>query len=209
MDGRYGTAPKDLGLIDLKPTEMMFWLYLPIKLPGRVAEELPKNLMQFSPIIDAAYDDLGDERWYFSYVYLTVKTLHVSKDSPGNRPGWHSDGYMTDDLNYIWSDKNPTEFWVPKELRNFTPDHKVALHEMGFNAEESRITTYPTKHLLRLDETVIHRVAPNVEAGVRTFVKVSISDKPYDLIGNSINHELLTGFTYSPRSCERNHPSSN
>ena len=29
----YGALPKDLGLIDLSPVEMMFWMYCPISTP--------------------------------------------------------------------------------------------------------------------------------------------------------------------------------
>jgi hypothetical protein len=204
---RYGAAPLDLGKIDLAVAEMMFWLYCPISLPGTSVDYLPDNLKQFDPILDAVYADAGDDLWFNSYVYLSAKVMYVSPDSPGNRPGWHSDGYLSSDLNYIWADANPTEFWQPPALTTFSPDHQKSLFEMALLASDGPIVTYPTKHLLRLDETVIHRVSPNVTAGVRSFVKVSISPKKYDLIGNSINH-ALPKWAYEPRAVERNHPSS-
>lgn len=204
----YGDAPIDLGLIDLSPKEMMFWMYCPIKLPGQHLERYPANLRQFMPIVSAVDLDLGNnEIWLNSYVYLTAKTLWVSKDNPGNRPGWHSDGFMTDDLNYIWSDRCGTEFWEPPFRTTFTQDHHASLAEMEVMAALGPVQTYPDKHLLRLDEKVIHRVAENLTSGMRTFVKVSVSKHRYDLEGNSVNH-AFPKWEYAPRGAERNHTTS-
>ncbi|WP_259384425.1 hypothetical protein, partial [Bacillus thuringiensis] len=60
----------------------------------------------------------------------------------------------------------------------------------------------------RLDQRVIHRSPVNFEAGMRTFVKVSISADRYDLEGNSINHLLPDRWPLRPRQVERNHPQS-
>lgn len=214
MPKLYGNPPVDLGMVDLAPTEMMFWLYCPIKAPGGPVI-MPANLLQFGAIVDAVRHDLsGDERdahpWQSSYVYLTAKTLFVTADNPGNRPGWHSDGFMTDDLNYIWYDGNPTLFWEPLHPIPFTQDDRSSLWEMRDAAEPdvARHITYPNKHLLKLDETVIHRVADMDKPGVRTFVKVSISRDRYNLAGNSINHDLDLDWEYAKRSTERNQPAA-
>ena len=66
--------------------------------------------------------------------------------------------------------------------------------------------TYPVKHLLRLDQTVLHKVATNIRPGVRTFVKISVSRHRYALRGNSINHELAPDWAYADRQAERNCP---
>lgn len=212
MPKLYGNPPIDLGLIDLHPEEMMFWLYCPIKVPLR-SVVIPANLRQFSPIVDAVRSHcMGDEsdahRWGASYVYITAKTLFVTADNPGNRPGWHSDGFMTDDLNFIWYDGNPTLFWEPYRLVNFSEDDQLSLSEMeAIASKHSQFhRTYPNKRLLRLDETVIHRVADVTKPGVRTFVKISISRDRYNLVGNSINHDLNLGWDYVGRSDERNQP---
>ena len=47
----------------------------------------------------------GRYRFLDSYMYLTVKRQYQSKSKLFNRPGYHSDGFLTDDINYIWSDK--------------------------------------------------------------------------------------------------------
>lgn len=212
----YGNPPKNLGLIDLNPEEMMFWLYCPIKMAGDAALFVPQNLRQYSAIIAAVRADLHrlDERkWLDSYVYITAKTLYVTPGNPGNRPGWHSDGFLTDDLNYVWSDKNPTVFWMPEydfvETRvSFTADHNASLAEMDAMCEPdvTHHFRYPNKHLLRLDQTVMHKVDTDIQPGVRTFVKISVSKHRYALKGNSINHELHYGWSMEDRTEERNDP---
>lgn len=206
-DKIYGAPPVDLGLIDLSPCEWMAWLYLPIKLANSFTESLPPNLEQFRPLIDATSRDVGADRWHESYVYITAKTLFVTASNPGNRPGWHSDGFMTDDLNYIWADENPTVFWTRQERISFTADHGVSLHEMAHcEHDAANHKTYPLKHLLRLDQTVMHKVADNAKSGMRSFVKISVSRHRYALKGNSINHEIAADWDYGDRSTERNAP---
>lgn len=203
--GKYGLPPVSLGVVDLAPVEMMFWLYCPIKMPGKVHMTIPDNLQQFTPLLAQVRDDCR-EIWRDRYVYLTAKTLWVTPENPGNRPGWHSDGFMTDDLNYVWSDRDGTLFWVPIDLMDFTQDHEVSLGEMGGIASFGPTKTYPDKSLLRLDETVIHRVNDFKGAGMRSFVKISVSRHKYNLVGNSINHLLPNDWYFAPRAAERNHP---
>lgn len=204
----YGAPPVDLGIIDISPKEMMFWLYCPIKLPGDFSVVIPSNLQQFGQLVRSVANDCTVNRWIDSYVYITAKTLFVTADNPGNRPGWHSDGFMTDDLNYIWSDCNGTLFWEPEHRVSFVQDHMDSLAEMEAAAEVGPHHVYPDKHLLRLDQSVIHRVADVRTPRVRTFVKISVSRDRYDLVGNSVNHDLAPSWMYRERIEERNAPSS-
>ncbi|MBY5849761.1 hypothetical protein HFN51_04215 [Rhizobium leguminosarum] len=195
----YGAAPVDLGRFDLDTSEMMFWLYLPIKMP-RHARQVPAQLAKYAHIIDVVcadiYETFGGARWVDSYVYLSVKITHVTPDAPGNRPGWHSDGFLTDDLNYIWADRNPTEFFIANGVKISVPeDHKQSMDTFEFWANNpghkgDLLEHAKVNHLYRLDQTNIHRVSKNVESGKRAFLKVSVSDKPYVQLGNSINHDL-------------------
>lgn len=204
----YGAQPVDLGLINLSPVEMMFWLYCPIKLSWSHQEEVPDNLSQFEPIINRVAEDVGSDRWFENYVYVTAKTLWTTPENPGNRPGWHSDGFLTDDLNYIWADANPTIFFDDGELHSFAADHVASLAEMDELCERrsAHYRTYPVKHLLKLDQTVLHKVDTSIRPGLRTFVKISLSSKPYALKGNSINHRLAADWQYQDRQSERNCP---
>lgn len=205
---KYGVRPGDLGFADFTFKEMMFWLYCPIKIRRREPTIIPDNLSQFKPLVSMVRDVLSGDRWFDSYIYLTAKTLWVTADNPGNRPGWHSDGFMSDDLNFVWSDCNGTLFWEPDILVDFTQDHVASLAEMEKAAEPDTEyhVTYPDKHLLMLDERVIHRVADVKKPGMRTFVKISVSKSRYNLVGNSINHNLGTDWEYVERAEERNHP---
>lgn len=208
-DGIYGNLPRDLGLVNLSPDEMMAWLYCPIKRPGAIIVTIPENLTQYMPIINAVVSDIDPDTWTDSYVYITAKTLFVSPENPGNRPGWHSDGFLTDDLNYIWADANPTVFWYPETGKaSFAADHQLSIPEMDGLCEHDTAghVTYPLKHLLKLDQTVLHKVAPVTTPGMRTFVKVSVSKHVYALKGNSINHRLKLRAAYGTRAVERNCP---
>ncbi|MBY3335475.1 hypothetical protein HFN99_00820 [Rhizobium laguerreae] len=220
----YGAAPVDLGCMELDTSEMMFWLYLPIKIPGQFMPKLPANLKKYERIVDAVMDDVIDDdtinpkgrRWTESYVYLSVKITHVTPDAPGNRPGWHSDGFLTDDLNYIWTDRNPTEFFITDALFGTEPDHRSSMKQFDWMARHllrskgDRLEHAKVNHLYRLDQTNIHRVSLNVESGKRAFIKVSVSDKPYVQLGNSINHELPQHpLPTLERQADRNCPQGN
>lgn len=214
-----GNAPIDLGLVDIDPTEMMFWMYLPISRPGMTGMALPPNLAQFKPLIDAVQKDLKtndqwrhehDNKWTNSYIYLTAKTLWVEGTYIGNRPGWHIDGYGTYDINYIWADRAPTDFLILNETINLSNDCDESLAEMerlAKNAHPGLFRTYPDKHLLRLDNTVIHRSPVNFPSGMRTFIKISVSHEKYNLKGNAVNHLLPeTHWQLVDRQLARNHP---
>jgi hypothetical protein len=200
---KYGNLPRDLGYHFLKTEEMMFWLYCPVKLPhGRLV--IPPNLQQFSPLIQTIREDIPN-KWHESFLYLTAKTLFVSGEYIGNRPGWHSDGFGTRDLNYIWCDRCPTEFIESSfELPDDCEDSMLIMSE---EASLKPKITYPDCHLLRLDPTVIHRSPVEFESGMRTFVKISVSRDRYNLRGNSLNHELPIDWDLKNRDETRNHPS--
>lgn len=200
----YGTLPEDLGLLDLSPVEMMCWMYCPVMTPTSLLT-LPPNLAQFRLLVERALDREGaglDDK----YVYLTVKTLWVAGDYIGNRPGWHSDGFGTDDVNYIWYDRAPTEFVEVAGGFDLPADCANAMELMGVAAEAGRIVTFPDKHLLRLTPSAVHRSPVDFAPGMRAFVKVSVSADRYNLEGNSINHGLAERWSLVPRKPERNHP---
>jgi hypothetical protein len=201
--GVYGDLPEDLGLVNLSPTEMMAWLYCPVSIPGRHEVILPDNLRRFWVLLEGVRAR-DPARFRSEYVYLTVKTLYVQ--GVANRPGWHTDGFGTGDLNFIWYDRAPTEF-IEGEL-NLPEDCADSMALMTRYADGRRIVTYPAKHLLRLTPSVIHRAPEGFEPGMRTFIKVSISPDRYNLEGNSINHLLTGEWPMEKRQAARNHPAA-
>lgn len=204
----YGAGPGVLGMFELDTGEMMHYLYLPIKMRELRLISIPKRLkfcfLMINAIVEDAIVHLGEEEFNDHYVYLTAKSLYVTPESPGNRPGWHADGYGSNgDLNYIWHDKNPTEF-AEQEFKDIPDDDFASMEEMENQIDPANIVTYPNRMLLRLDETVVHRVGPVIETGVRTFIKVSISKHKYNLLGNSHNYLIDYNWEMHDRAETRN-----
>jgi hypothetical protein len=199
----YGDLPLDLGEINLRVGEMMAWLYCPVSIPGRSEVVLPDNQRQFWVLLEAVRAS-DPARFRTEYVYLTAKTLWVSGFA--NRPGWHTDGFGTDDLNFVWYDRAPTEF-IRDEF-TLPDDCADSMAIMTQRARGRPLITYPAKHLLRLTPTVVHRAPEGFEPGMRTFVKVSISPDRYNLEGNSVNHLLTGEWLTMPRQEDRNHPAA-
>lgn len=205
---KYGQPPVDLGTFTVACNEMMFYQYLPIKLAGDDSVRIEPRLECFRPLIAASYRDFlnlfGYSSLYDHNIYLTAKHLFQSPGCSYNREGYHSDGFMTDDINYIWSNKNPTVF----NLSHFflTQDDSLSMKEMEQQALKKNEVTYPNYTLLRLNQFNIHKVGECKKPGIRTFVKISFSKDKYDLIGNSHNYLLDYSWPMRMRSMERNIP---
>lgn len=197
----YGKPPKMIANIKAEPSEYCFCLYMPIFM-GSGEIKIPDHLKWASKIVKEALKDNDD--YYGKYVYLTVKYMFVSGHS-GNRPDWHSDGFMTDDINYVWCDSSPTEYCVQDFY--LTQDHNVSMIEMKQQACEENIITPRSFDLVRIDQGVIHRV-PFCPDGFRAFVKVSISSNKYNLKGNAHNYGFKYDWSLKVRTLERNCPST-
>lgn len=203
----YGKAPAVVrNDIKVACNEMMFYQYMPISMPGDGGWHVEPRLDCFDQLITYAFEDFADVFGYRAlrehYAYITAKSLYVKPGQPFNRPGWHSDGFMTNDINYIWSDQSPTEFAV--QLFKISMDDQVSMVDMENQARH--IWSYPNNTLLRLDQFNIHRVGLSNYEGVRTFVKISFSKDKYDLIGNTKNYLLNYNWEMRPRGSSRNIP---
>lgn len=207
---KYGELPADLGLVDVDNKESMFYLYLPVKLEGQRRLTLPARLQKFYPILDAVREDLGKD-FVDKNIYITAKAMWVVGNCTGQRPGWHCDGFMSDDLNYIWYDSVATQFYLGWKL-SLPQDHEKSIEKM--ETECRSYCTYPNKTLLKMDETVIHRAQDDVPACFRTFIKVSVSRHIYAREGNSINYlpdiyQQTKDWVYVERGQNRNCPITN
>lgn len=205
---KYGELPVYLGTHEVECEEMIFYQYLPIKLSSQTELIMEERLNCFEKLIgNICCDFVGEyglDRFISSNVYLTAKKMYQANGCSFNRKGYHSDGFMTDDINYIWSDKCPTVF----NFSNFklTLDDSISLKEMELQADEENIETYPEKSLLRLDQYNIHRVSELKGLYLRTFLKVSFSQDKYDLKGNSKNYLLDYDWEMRDRQVSRNIP---
>lgn len=214
MSEGYGQLPEIIGHFPWQIKEMMFYQYLPIKVANDPLADIQLHseprLHVFNAMIGASCCDFigkfGLDKFMASYVYLTAKRLFVSPDYNMNREGWHSDGFMTDDINYIWSDCVPTVF--NKSRFNLCMDDKISMDQMTWQAEPKNDVTYENNVLLRLNQYVIHKCGEITGPTMRTFFKLSISKDEYDLEGNSINYGLEYPFKnrMRKRSIDRNIP---
>lgn len=207
---KYGTLPTSLGIHKLECTEMLAYLYLPIKMAGLTSGTIEKRITrQFSALIQSSMDDYvkvyGLQSWIDSYVYITAKHLYSQPGCDANRPGWHSDGFLTDDINYIWCNNYPTVFNTSDF--SLTPEHELSLLEMDMQAYPSNNIRYHPYELLRLDQYNIHRVPEITKPCMRTFFKMSVSKDRYNLIGNSHNYLLNYDWEMKQREETRNQPS--
>jgi hypothetical protein len=205
---KHGDLPVYLGLHEIECEEMLYYQYLPIKLSGQVEPIMEQRLKCFEKIIgEICCDFVGEfglDRFIDSYIYLTAKKMYQKNGCSFNRKGYHSDGFLTNDINYIWSDKNPTVFNFTDF--NLTLNDEVSLKEMKEQADEEKIETYPENSLLRLDQYNIHRVSEIKGLYLRTFIKVSFSKDKYDLKGNSKNYLLNYDWKMRERQINRNIP---
>lgn len=198
----YGDLPKDLGrhYIDVSAEEMCFVQYMPISLSSSYNLRFSPNLIWTVPLVLSAIKSL--DTWFDKYIYLTVHRFHGM-----GRRGWHSDGFGTDDINFIWYDKLPTEFCY-QEFK-LSHDHTDSLEQMRQQANPYNVWTFPNFHLLRMDQSSIHRpseVIASYENPLRTFVKISVSDSQYNLKGNAHNYLLDYNWNMKDRGSDRNHP---
>jgi len=205
---KYGDLPHSLGIYECKVQEMFFYQYLPIKLSGQINPTYEDRLKIFDLIVGVACCDFigtyGLNKYVDSNIYITAKHLYQIPNCEFNRAGWHSDGFMSDDINYIWSNNNPTTF--NNSEFNLTQNHLVSLSEMNSQAFPSNNIRYNDGELLRLTQYNIHKVTSIKEPCMRAFLKLSFSNEKYNLIGNSHNSLLDYSWDMKPRSVERNHP---
>lgn len=211
---KYGNAPELHGIWDLKFEQYMHYMYLPVAIPDDRQHRfaLPPELEFARELIEhAQYTEITEHDNFWSHVYVTARRGFATPGNPLNRPGWHSDGFGTPDVNYVWTDRYPTHFAVG-DFGEISDDHVKSSEQFDVRAEERRngiyLITYKDKTLMRLDPSVIH-TAPPIPApgGERSFFKVSFSNSRYNLKGNAHNHMLNYDWPMYDRAAVRNDPS--
>jgi hypothetical protein len=201
-------TPKLIAEIPLDITETFSYLYMPIKLPEHIMVSLnvEDRLKCVSPLVGRSISDFigeyGIDRYVDSYVYITCHNLYQA-ESPYNRPGWHTDGFGTDDVNYIWSNSQPTIF--NDGPFSLSADDSRSMLEMEDQALQENNYCYNDCSLVRLTPSVVHKVGEFIP-GMRCFFKLSFSYDKYDLKGNTHNYHLDYNWKMRDRSTVRNTP---
>lgn len=207
---KYGSKPVEVERISVRCQELMYYQYLPVKMAGTNELKYEERLKCFDELIDMCTMDFlhryGARNWVSSYVYLTAKRRYVGPNNHMNRPGYHCDGFMTEDINYIWSDVLPTVFnRGPFEVDQ---DHERSLAQFEAQALVMGEFSYAPNTLLRLDQYCVHRTAEVTRTQLRTFFKLSFSKERYNLEGNSHNYLFNYDWPMVPRKENRNHTSA-
>lgn len=189
--------------------EFCFYQDMPIKLAGSYDVQLERRLNEpLMTLLGNAWLDFrrlrGDRTLLDQYVYLSVKRLPQQPGRPFTRPGWHCDGFRTDDITYLWSDNTPTEF--SRSNFDLLGDEHTSMARMEEQALPEDTYTLPDRSLIRMDARCVHRPGMPAVAGVRTLVKLTFSRDRFDLEGNTHNYELDYDWPMRPRSAERNVP---
>ena len=206
----YGKAPRVVDVFHNTGNEMMFYQGHPIKLVGQSAVKLEERLINsFEKIISTVCCDFigefGLDKFVSSYVYVCAKRLYQTKEKSFNREGWHTDGFMTEDITYLWSDASPTLF--NSSDFSLTQDDVVSLQEMQEQADPKKSYKYRYGTLLQLDQYSVHRCEPTHDC-IRSFLKITFSKDKFDRKGNTHNYLLDYNWEMKPRSQHRNIPQS-
>lgn len=173
---------------DFDLPEVMYYLYLPVRMPGGGRDiRLPPNVECCRPMVEAAIDQPYPMR-HSSIVYLSARKGWASPDNPLNRPGWHCDGFGTDDMNYVWWTGPGTRF-TRQIFSGISEDHVESLKQFDERIDPACVWTPPQKTLYALTPRCVHST-PEVKAPgcMRQFVKISLSMERYNLENNSHNY---------------------
>lgn len=204
----YGKPPLVVGTFEVDAPEWLFYQDMPIKLAGDQFIELEERLYAYEEVYVSACEHFirrfGRTAFDDAYIYLSAKNMFCAPGCSYNREGYHCDGFGTDDINYIWSDKFPTIFNVGHfEL---SEDDTLSMQEMEAQASPENEIQCGENVLLMLDPFVIHKVAPVTEPAIRNFLKITFSKGKYDLKGNTHNYLLDYNWEMRPRQKARNVP---
>lgn len=213
MEIKYGAIPEPVALFASNFSEFMHYQYLPVAMPGVGEFRIPERLEFLEPMVKKAY--LHEAQNYFNidggiedrYVYLTARFGWASPENPLNRPGWHCDGFGTEDTNYIWWAGAGTRFAF-QDFDSISVDHEHSMEQFESQIDpECVFGNFPSRILYRLNPYVVH-ATPVVEppGHMRSFVKISISRHRYNLMGNSHNYLFDYDWKMFPRDAVRNDP---
>jgi len=185
----YSRPPTLVGRFDdIRLPEFMHYLYLPVKMEGGYCyPRLPPNLECVRSMVEEAWVWAGRQGRFFQYVYVSARRGWATPGNSLNRPGWHCDGFGTNDLNFLWWLGDGTRFALQK-FEGIPTDHVQSMVEIEKQVRPGNVRSFAPGYLYGVDKTHVHATPEVVRAHERQFVKISLSNDPYNLDGNSHNH---------------------
>lgn len=139
------------------------------------------------------------------YLYISVKKSHVAPYTTAMRSGFHVDGFLSEDRNWILSDSLPTKV----ALGGFSvdADHEQSLEQFAVQARYKEHVQLKPHTLYFLDHECVHAPSlnPRPETVVRTFIKVVASKELFNGYGNAWNYLLPHIKPTAKRGSSRNH----
>ena len=206
----YGAPPEQIAEVpNFDLVEFMHYLYLPIKMPGIDQIRMPENLFRAPGVTDLVHECVkregGIEGLEGKYVYLTARCGYATPDNPLNRPGWHCDGFGTEDINYVLWTEYGTRFCM-QPFPGVSPDHLESMGQFEGQVRDENIEDgLPERTLYRLTPYVVHATPLIPPPGcMRQFLKISVSPNKYNLLGNSHNYLFDYDWKMWPRDQARN-----
>lgn len=179
-----------------------------IKQAGHSEYQVPENIEHVVYEAIAAAHELVEHLYHSDWTYncyLTLKHEYVNPGSTGTRPGWHIDGFMSDQLNFIWFDCLPTQVAVGEfEL---TLDHNISLHEMELAAKDKSVYPLLSKTMYELSQEVVHAPVANEtnKPILRTFLKLTFTKDEFNCSRNAWNYKLSHVRGSKQSGASRNH----
>lgn len=146
------------------------------------------------------------------YAYLTVDSRFVRGGLSHRNGGWHFDGMqgarypikLQGCHQYVVSDRLTTEFTGhPTDAAGLDELRHNWFEELGAQVPEDAATFRPAPMEIMVMSTYqLHRsrVAAPDEEGWRTFLRLDLSLKQQDRLGNTMNPDLPAPFEFVPRS---------
>lgn len=195
-------------LLDTTQLDFCNHAYMCISQEGSSEYSIPANLEDIvNPILSNIYElspYLYDNDYRYN-CYLTIKHEYVNGGSFGNRPGWHIDGFKSDQHNFIWFDILPTEVCVGKF--RLSDDHELSLDEMTIQSKDKFNHLLTENTLYEMNQSCVHRPGINNTRSpyLRTFIKITFSKELFNCFGNAWNYKLPHIRPSAYRQSNRNH----
>lgn len=172
-------------------------LDMPIRLAGSEDYALPVEWESLAPLIT---DIISNEHahnlnWQDYYTYITVDCKHVEPNEQQRHGGLHVDGFQGERItektkitrNYVMTTNGGTRFY-PQRFIVADPAKFNVFQGFDLQAETFNVADVNTVYFM--DAYTVHESGIAVEAGLRTFLRVTFDLKEFDRLGNTHNNTL-------------------